>query len=110
MSKFDPLFTLAGSFDGLAGVFDPSSVRFSGQGLVAVETVSGRSHQLIPSKVPSQGDVEIEETFTLIHELMPGSRFGLAILAWLRIGAITSHFRLNGPFGRARAKQLARPI
>jgi serine/threonine protein kinase len=87
LSKFDPLFTLAGSFDGLAGVFDPSSVRFSGQGLVAVESVSGLSHRLIPSKVPSQGDVEIEGTFTLIHDMIPRPLV-LAVEAEIRLNAI----------------------
>ncbi len=81
LGRLDPVFTLAGPFDGLAGVFEPESVRIEGQGLVAGGNGPARGDRVIPSKVLCNGDVEIEGTFTLTPGLAAGTRFGLALNA-----------------------------
>ena len=65
IAKPDQAFSFADSLNEFASVFESGLVRVSGSGLIAGVNAPPGGDGLIPTKIPCQGDIEIEGKFTL---------------------------------------------
>jgi serine/threonine protein kinase/tetratricopeptide (TPR) repeat protein len=79
LGKLNPVFALANPFDGLPAIFPLDAFRLSGPGLKVGASGPAGGNRLVRSRVTSEGDVEIEATFTLMPDLVAGMGFGLAL-------------------------------
>ena len=80
-TKPDLAFSLVDPLNELTAVFEPGLVRIQGTGLIAGVNEPAGEDGFIPTKVPCQGDIEIQGKFTLDSAATAGSRFGLVLNA-----------------------------